>query len=67
MKKVKIDLQYFLSTGRNMYDNRYANFDAILMLTIKTKIRARWKLTQLKSRERLSDKWESSINIGKSY
>ena len=27
MSKIKIDLQYFLTTGKNMFDKRYANFD----------------------------------------
>jgi len=62
-EKIKIDFQYFLSTGKNMFDNRFANFDATYInYKDKTKQEAySSKLTGI-----ISDNWESSLKIGKS-
>ena len=62
-EKIKIDFQYFLSTGKNMFDNRFANFDATYInYKDKTKQEAySSKLTGI-----ISNNWESSLKIGKS-
>ena len=62
-EKIKIDFQYFLSTGKNMFDNRFANFDATYInYKDKTKQEAySSKLTGI-----ISDNWKSSLKIGKS-
>ena len=62
-EKVKIDLQYFLSTGRNMYDNRYANFDNSY---VDYKNKSKVETYSAKITGKINDKWESSIDIGKS-
>ena len=62
-EKIKIDLQYFLSTGRNMYDNRYANYDSSY---VDYKNKSKVETYSAKITGKINDKWESSIAIGKS-
>jgi len=62
-EQIKIDLQYFLTTGRNMYDQRYANFDPTFVhYNDKTKQEA----YGAKITGKINDRWESSLKIGKS-
>jgi len=62
-EKIKIDLQYFLTTGRNMYDQRYANFDPTFVhYNDKTK----QETYGAKITGKINDRWESSLKIGKS-
>jgi vitamin B12 transporter len=60
--KVKIDFQYYLSTGRNMYDNSSANLDATY-LNYKDKTKQEAYSTKLSGK--INDNWESSLKIGK--
>ena len=60
--KVKIDFQYYLSTGRNMYDGSFANFDANY---INYKNKAKQEAYSTKLTGNISDDWESSLKIGK--
>jgi len=62
-EQIKIDLQYFLTTGRNMYDQRYANSDPTFVhYNDKTKQEA----YGAKITGEINDRWESSLKIGKS-
>lgn len=62
-EQIKIELQYFLTTGKNMYDQRYANFDpTFIYYNDKTKQEA----YAAKVTGEISDHWESSLKIGKS-
>jgi vitamin B12 transporter len=62
-EQIKIDLQYFLTTGRNMYDQRFANFDPTFVnYNDKTKQEA----YGAKVTGKINNRWESSLKIGKS-
>ena len=58
--KVKIDFQYYLSTGRNMFDNRFAS---ATYLNYKDKTKQEAYSTKLTGK--INDNWESSLKIGK--
>ena len=58
----KIDLQYFLTTGRNMFDNRFANFSPDQNYRDKSK----QEIYAMKTTGQINKLWESSIKIGKS-
>ena len=60
--KVKIDFQYYLSTGRNMFDNSFANFDSTL---INYKDKTKQEAYSTKLTGKINDNWESSLKIGK--
>ena len=60
--KVKIDFQYYLSTGSNMFDSRFANFDANY---INYKDKTKQEAYSTKLTGNISDDWESSLKIGK--
>ena len=62
-EEIKIDFQYFLSTGNNMFDNRYANFDATY---IDYKDKTKQEAYSVMLTGNISDNWESSLRIGKS-
>ena len=60
--KVKIDFQYFLSTGRNMFDDSWAESDPFYVnYNDKTKQEA----YSSKITAAINDDWESSLKIGK--
>lgn len=61
-KDYKIDLQYFLTTGRNMFDNRFANFSPDQNYRDKSK----QEVYAMKTTGQINKLWESSIKIGKS-
>ncbi len=61
-KDYKIDLQYFLTTGRNMFDNRFANFSPDQNYRDKSK----QEIYAMKTTGQINKLWESSIKIGKS-
>ena len=62
-EQIKIDLQYFLTTGKNMFDQRYANSDPTFVhYNDKTKQEA----YGAKITGEINDRWESSLKIGKS-
>ncbi|MDC0475469.1 TonB-dependent receptor [Methylophilaceae bacterium] len=62
-EQIKIDLQYFLTTGKNMFDQRYANSDPTYVnYDDKTKQEA----YGAKITGKINDRWESSLKIGKS-
>ena len=62
-EQIKIDLQYFLTTGRNMYDQRYADSDPTFVnYNDKTKQEA----YGAKVTGKINNRWESSLKIGKS-
>ena len=58
--KVNIDFQYYLSTGRNMFDNRFAG---ATYLNYKDKTKQEAYSTKLTGK--INDNWESSLKIGK--
>jgi len=58
--KVNIDFQYYLSTGRNMFDNSFAS---ATYLNYKDKTKQEAYSTKLTGN--ISDDWESSLKIGK--
>ena len=60
--KIKIDFQYFLSTGKNMFDNRFANFDAAY---VDYKDKTKQEAYSTKLTGKIKDNWESSLKIGK--
>ena len=62
-EEIKIDFQYFLSTGKNMFDNRYANFDATY---VDYKDKTKQEAYSVMLTGNISDYWESSLKIGKS-
>ena len=61
-KDYKIDLQYFLTTGRNMFDNRFANSSPDQNYRDKSK----QEVYAMKTTGQINKLWESSIKIGKS-
>ena len=61
-KDYKIDLQYFLTTGRNMFDNRFANLSPDQNYRDKSK----QEVYAMKTTGQINKLWESSIKIGKS-
>lgn len=61
--KVNIDFQYYLSTGRNMFDNRFANFDRTF---VDYKDKTKQEAYSTKLTGKINDNWESSLKIGKS-
>ena len=61
--KIKIDFQYFLSTGKNMFDSSFANFDATY---IDYKDKTKQEAYSTKLTGNINDNWESSLKIGKS-
>ena len=62
-EEIKIDFQYFLSTGKNMFDNRYANFDATY---IDYKDKTKQEAYSAMLTGNLTSYWKSSLKIGKS-
>ena len=62
-KEIKIDFQYFLSTGKNMFDNRFANFDATY---IDYKDKTKQEAYSATLTGNITDYWESSLKVGKS-
>ena len=62
-EKIKIDFQYFLSTGKNMFDNRFANFDATY---IDYKDKTKQEAYSATLTGNITDYWESSLKVGKS-
>jgi vitamin B12 transporter len=60
--EIKIDFQYFLTTGRNMYDNGWSAANDTVDYKNKTKQEA----YSAKLTGNLTDNWVSSIKIGKS-
>ena len=60
---IKIDFQYFLSTGKNMFDNRFANFDATY---IDYKDKTKQEAYSATLTGNITDYWESSLKVGKS-
>ena len=62
-EKIKIELQYFLTTGKNMFDQRYADSDPTYVnYDDKTKQEA----YGAKITGKINGRWESSLKIGKS-
>ena len=61
-KDYKIDLQYFLTTGRNMFDNRFANSSPDQNYRDKSK----QEVYAMKTTGQINKLCESSIKIGKS-
>ena len=61
--EIKIDFQYFLTTGRLMFDNAFANWDPTY-IDYKNKTKQEAYSTKLTGN--INDYWESSIKIGKS-
>ena len=61
--KIKIDFQYFLSTGKNMFDSSFANFDATY---IDYKDKTKQEAYSTKLTGNINDNWESLLKIGKS-
>ncbi|MBT5149779.1 MAG: TonB-dependent receptor [Nitrosomonadales bacterium] len=62
-EQAKIDFQYFLTTGKNMFDNRFANSDPTY---IDYRDKTKQEAYATKITGRISNHWESSLKIGKS-
>ena len=60
--KVKIDFQYFLSTGKNMFDNPFAE-PAPFYVNYHNKMKQEAYASKITGE--INDHWESSLKIGK--
>ena len=58
----ELDLNYFLSTGLNLYDNRYANYYSSMSFRNKSK----QQIMSAKGTAQINENWQSSIMIGQS-